>query len=349
MGGFDIIGDIHGHHAKLVELLRRLDYLPGQDDGVWRSTNGRTAIFVGDLIDRGPEQRAVLETVRGMVDHGDALIVMGNHEFNAIGWATEDPGRPGVSLRPHTAKNFDQHGAFLALSDAERASWVAWFATLPLWIEIESDSGGPLRVVHACWSSSAVEYLRPLLDAEHRFTDIEQIRLAHVPFRVDRSRGVALVANPFFEAVDTLLKGPEVDVHDYGAKEFRDKAGVTRRFARLRWWRAGETSFDQLAEIDAEGLDGNGEPCGEVVKVDLTPHDRRKIYADDIPVVFGHHWRTWSPTLRVDFTDVAACVDFSAAKDGPLAAYRFDGPGRIDPRHYLTADGPIALQSSADS
>jgi hypothetical protein len=48
----DIIGDIHGQHDKLVELLAHLDYR--EIDGAWRHPN-RQAIFVGDLIDRGPK------------------------------------------------------------------------------------------------------------------------------------------------------------------------------------------------------------------------------------------------------------------------------------------------------
>ena len=45
----------------------------------------RVAIFVGDLIDRGPEQLGTLKLVRDMVEMGNARVVMGNHEFNAIG------------------------------------------------------------------------------------------------------------------------------------------------------------------------------------------------------------------------------------------------------------------------
>jgi hypothetical protein len=49
----------------------------------------RQAIFVGDLIDRGPRQVESVEIVRSMVDAGAAQIAMGNHEFNAIAYATQ--------------------------------------------------------------------------------------------------------------------------------------------------------------------------------------------------------------------------------------------------------------------
>ena len=81
----------------------------------------RQAIFVGDLVDRGGEQLRVLEIVKRMVDAGSAQIVMGNHEFNAICYATEYPAGSGQYLRKHTEKNDNQHRAFLEqLTDEQR-------------------------------------------------------------------------------------------------------------------------------------------------------------------------------------------------------------------------------------
>ncbi|MEU9921772.1 polynucleotide kinase-phosphatase [Streptomyces griseoluteus] len=73
-GPFDIIGDIHGCSAELESLLAKLGYA----DGV--HAEGRTAVFVGDLVDRGPDSPAVLRRVMGMVAAGTALCVPGNHE-----------------------------------------------------------------------------------------------------------------------------------------------------------------------------------------------------------------------------------------------------------------------------
>ncbi|MFB8271489.1 polynucleotide kinase-phosphatase [Streptomyces sp. NPDC055955] len=73
-GPFDIIGDIHGCAAELETLLTRLGYV----DGV--HPEGRTAVFVGDLVDRGPDSPSVLRRVMGMVSSGHALCVPGNHE-----------------------------------------------------------------------------------------------------------------------------------------------------------------------------------------------------------------------------------------------------------------------------
>lgn len=77
-GPFDIIGDIHGCASELETLLAKLGY----EDGAHPA--GRTAVFVGDLVDRGPDSPGVLRRVMGMVKSGNALCVPGNHE-NKLG------------------------------------------------------------------------------------------------------------------------------------------------------------------------------------------------------------------------------------------------------------------------
>ncbi|RII17775.1 Bis(5'-nucleosyl)-tetraphosphatase PrpE [asymmetrical] [Streptomyces sp. YIM 130001] len=73
-GPFDIIGDIHGCRSELDTLLGKLGYVDGSHP------EGRTAVFVGDLVDRGPDSPGVLRRVMSMVGSGDALCVPGNHE-----------------------------------------------------------------------------------------------------------------------------------------------------------------------------------------------------------------------------------------------------------------------------
>ncbi|WP_410675596.1 polynucleotide kinase-phosphatase [Amycolatopsis sp. cmx-4-68] len=77
-GPFDVIGDVHGCAAELEELLAELGYV----DGV--HPDGRTAVFVGDLVDRGPDTPGVLRRVMGMAASGDALVVCGNHEQKLV-------------------------------------------------------------------------------------------------------------------------------------------------------------------------------------------------------------------------------------------------------------------------
>src|SRR5690606_35933056 len=83
-GPFDIIGDVHGCRPELEQLLTTLGWQLERDaQGRPVSAThpqGRTAVFVGDLVDRGPDTPGVLRLVMGMVEAGTALCVAGNHE-----------------------------------------------------------------------------------------------------------------------------------------------------------------------------------------------------------------------------------------------------------------------------
>jgi protein phosphatase len=84
-GPFDIIGDVHGCAGELEELLQQLGY--ARDDlGVFAHGEGRKAVFVGDLADRGPRSKDVLETVMRMEKAGRALCVLGNHDEKLKKW-----------------------------------------------------------------------------------------------------------------------------------------------------------------------------------------------------------------------------------------------------------------------
>jgi protein phosphatase len=79
-GPFDVIGDVHGCHTELVELLRQLGYEVGEDGTTATPPPGRTAIFVGDYCDRGPDTPAVLRLAMAMAAAGDAICLPGNHD-----------------------------------------------------------------------------------------------------------------------------------------------------------------------------------------------------------------------------------------------------------------------------
>ena len=151
MQPYDIIGDIHGHADELEALLSRLGYL--EIAGRYRHPGGRKVIFLGDYLDRGPKIRRVLQIVRAMVDEGDALAILGNHEINALRYHTLD--RDGQPLRAHTAANRRQHEATLSqlatAHSGEWREWQRWLARLPLSLDL-----GGLRIVHAAWEDAAV-------------------------------------------------------------------------------------------------------------------------------------------------------------------------------------------------
>ncbi|CAM3609017.1 AAA family ATPase [Deinococcus frigens] len=77
-GPFDVIGDVHGCLPELLELLETLGYIVNGAE--IRPPAGRTAVFLGDLTDRGPDSAGVLRVVMNMVTSGAALCVPGNHD-----------------------------------------------------------------------------------------------------------------------------------------------------------------------------------------------------------------------------------------------------------------------------
>jgi len=91
-GPFDIIGDVHGCCDELETLLQRLGYAltgPSTDDPLWGNrayahAEGRKAVFVGDLVDRGPRILDTVRLVRNMVRCGSALCVPGNHDMKLM-------------------------------------------------------------------------------------------------------------------------------------------------------------------------------------------------------------------------------------------------------------------------
>lgn len=307
--GHDIIGDIHGHADRLEALLGKLGY--SVRSGAWRHPS-RTAIFVGDFIDRGPGQLRTLELVRAMLEAGSARATMGNHEFNAIAWATPDPQHEGQHLRVRHgekgAENRRQRAAFLAEigldSEAHRA-WAAWFMELPLWIEEPT-----FRVIHACWSPRHVEMLEPHLRSGNRLT-------AEVVVAASR-RGSAL-----YDAVETLLKGVEVELPN--GHSFTDKDGRRRHEIRTRWWNPELTTF-RSAYIGPSGV--------EIPDTPIPEHDR--LPEPDRPTFIGHYWfdpgEPMAPASRR-----VVCVDYSVGRGGPLAAYRFDGEAELSAEKFVSA------------
>jgi protein phosphatase len=81
-GPFDIVGDVHGCCDELETLLVTLGY--GRDGAAWVHPEGRRAVFVGDLVDRGPRILDVLALARTMVEAGSALAVPGNHDMKLL-------------------------------------------------------------------------------------------------------------------------------------------------------------------------------------------------------------------------------------------------------------------------
>lgn len=317
---YDVIGDIHGDAQALSGLLNLLGWTSRSGSAHQHDERERQVVFVGDLIDRGSDHRSVLSMVKAMTDAGTAQVVMGNHEFNAICFATQDPvtSRP---LREHSEKNRKQHREFLEqLGEVERDDWIAWFKTLPLWLDLDG-----LRIVHACWHNESIELLRSISGSgvNSLAPDIETWVCASTD------------GDPIWQAVEILLKGPEINLARYGLPNFVDSGGNRREDARAAWWRAGATTQAELIDLNAHTKLEDGSPYPPLPDAPCDPQDQTFSYSGDVPVIYGHHWRQWEPTEHLDWTTRTACVDFSAAKGGPLVAYTWRGESVINPSHYV--------------
>jgi len=319
MGGYDIIGDVHGCASALTDLLGALGYRVSDSTGAYWHPE-RQAVYVGDLVDRGSEQLQVLGIVKRMVDSGSAQIVMGNHEFNAIAYDTPHPDRPGDYLRPRNAKNTDQHLEFLdQVGEEARAVYLQWFRSFPLWLDL-----GGIRVVHACWHEPSMRVVEEALGS-NRFTSVDQF------VRATRFGDV------LYDAIEILLKGPEIDLTEHGLPPYYDKDGHARDWARVAWWRADATTLRDLAVMDGNFQTEDGQPYPPLPELDAATSSFS--YDGDVPVFYGHYWRKGLPASGLDFTAHTACVDFSAVKGGDLVAYRWDGETTIEADHYFHVAG----------
>lgn len=301
---YDIIGDIHGHAEKLTALLGKIGYR--HHLGAWRHPD-RTAIFVGDFIDRGPGQLETIRIVREMLDAGTALAVMGNHEFNAIAWYMPDPESSGDHLRCHTDKNRGQHQAFLTETEDDptlHAELVEWFLTLPLWLDLPG-----LRVIHACWHPGSMADIEPHLKPGRRLDPA---------LVVAASRDGSME----YRAIETLIKGLEVDLPP--GHQFHDKDGNPHDNVRVRWWDANATTYRSAAILD---------PAAQATLPDLPiPASAQLGYPGDVPVFFGHYWCQGVPGPLAPHV---ACVDYSAGNGGPLVAYRWEGESELNARGFI--------------
>lgn len=316
---FDLIGDIHGHAGALKALLERLGYREGSSPRVGAGAPGRsaaavpawrhptrTAVFVGDFVDRGPGIAETLAIVRGMVESGAARAVMGNHEINALAFATPRDDRPEQFCRAHTPRNIAIHAETLSqLDPAARAGALEWFRRLPVALDL-----GGLRVVHACWDDAALAVIGAVVDRSGGVLTDEAIRSLHREGSAE------------FAAMEQVLKGPEVPLPP--GMTIADNEGHPRRRIRARWFaRPSEWTYAALVFP----------PSARVPAIEIPPALRPTLPlhgASAPPVFFGHYWMPADEAPSLLAPNVA-CLDWSVARGGALVAYAWHGERTLDP------------------
>lgn len=188
--------------VTLDAMIERLGYR--RSAGRWSHPLGRTLISLGDLVDRGPDPLGCVERIADLVADGCALMVLGNHELNALHYM--------AGLREASTKNREQFAATLAQIEAAPSRWDRAHEFLtgqPTHALLDEDR---LRVVHACW------------DPDH---------IGRLPVRLDHPDALEASAptGSLGDAFEACIKGPE-----RGCAPYQDNNGHWRETRRLAWW-----------------------------------------------------------------------------------------------------------------
>jgi len=316
VAGYDIIGDVHGCAHSLALLLQKLGY--AESDGAYQFSelNRRQVIFVGDVIDRGPQIREALQIVRAMVERGSARMILGNHEYNALAYctlSTQSAAGEAKYIREHTVRHTMQIQETLDQFRQYENEWrdmLAWFMTLPLFVELPQ-----CRVVHACWDERLIDSL--LQKRGHAFIDAEFLQATG-----DRHSFERIV-------IDRLTRGLDLLLPDGAAIAGRD--GFTRRMFRAKFWADNPQTYQELA-FQPDPLPDH------VASMPISDDDRGKLLyygADAKPLFVGHYWQRGNPRpLRHNL----ACLDYSAVHRGKLVAYRMDDETSLQVDKFVWVD-----------
>ncbi|WP_106477264.1 metallophosphoesterase [Phytohalomonas tamaricis] len=309
LDGYDLIGDVHGCGATLAVLLEKMGYT--QCDGIYCHPR-RKVIFLGDLIDRGPHVRQALAIARRMVEADQALIVMGNHEHNALSYfhRAESDDDDSEWLRPHTPRNHRVIKETLDQFQQRPEEWedyLDWFMTMPLCLERDG-----LRVVHACWDEALI---RPFLE---RYPDG---RIDYAFLKSSASKGSFA-----HRVMDRLTRGVQVTLPE--GVVIRSSDGFTRHAFRAHFWAQHPLTYGDVV-FQPDSLPDDLEARA------LSAHERSQLSyygLDEPPLFIGHYWCEGIPALPVPNI---ACLDYSAVKYGRLVAYRWDGESRLDADRFV--------------
>lgn len=308
----DVIGDVHGHLGGLQALCRDLGY---DIDGDGSHPDGRLLLFLGDLVDRGPASLEVSEWVAALVADERALCLLGNHEYNLVGWHQgHQPVRPGNR----------ETIADVARRPERWEAVLAFFATLPLAVQLPG-----LRVIHAVWHEPCVRRVAAALGPAPRSQGTRPI---------DRLRDAVALGSPFQDGAlrsglpeigvppaddsdhEILIKGFEEQV----AGPFVDPDGHQREMIRVCWWQG------RRPEIPRDGVTVFGHYWN------LPPQPGVPVFAPPFPS--GHpECRSWeedhAPAIprrgrqSVPAGEPFVCVDYNgilrSGDVGCVGAYRW--------------------------
>ncbi|MEE2780119.1 MAG: metallophosphoesterase [Myxococcota bacterium] len=322
-GPLAIIGDVHGEFDELVALLEHREV--GYRDVLARRRAGqplvrgarpeRTLIFVGDLVDRGPDSPSVVDLVLDLMDAGLARCIIGNHELNLLRGDNDQRGRPGTgwfSGRPDSfqlVKGGRHHDFRCAEATTEQcARFRERLNVLPLAGERDD-----LRVVHACWQEEGIEKLR-----KADYDGIQGVTEAYEYFHQQMQQDQDYLA---------LLTLAKEEIAPYEA-QLRNRSVPPPPMGEVgNWLLAGvREQNDNPVKVLTSGPEqiAQSEP---IFKERWRLHERERWWNhySGTPVVLGHYWRSTTPQRRglwdgmdpfcwIGETGRVFCVDYSVGR-----------------------------------
>ncbi len=291
---YDIIGDVHGHAQLLKKLLIKLGY-EKRRGGFYHPF--RKAVFVGDFINRGPDIRKTIRIVREIVESGNGYAILGNHEINAIIASLKD--KSGMPLvKPPLKKFISVVKTTNEFADYKKewADHVKWLRSLPFYFEREG-----IRVVHACWSDQAIDFINRNLTSQRIKKSVFQ--------KIYKDQGSEIAKNIWL-----VTKGPQFKLP--GDLKIKNNKGVSPRAYRIRWWEdhRGKT-FEEFSFESKYKLPQYTIP--EQILPVVFP------YLPDNPLLFfGHYCRHKGPYI---ISKNICCVDSCINDSKVLTAYSWKG------------------------
>ena len=296
----DFIGDIHGHLNDLETLLKKLGY--NKKDGIYIHSE-RIPVFLGDLINRGPDILGVLDLVRKMHLSGNAYVVMGNHEFNFLAYHFKD--KDGEPFRPNTERYY---GYIKETKDPLETNllletYLDWMSTLPLIVKNDF-----FNAVHAQWSEKLENELK---NSGITILDEKGMREIHLK-------------SELLETVSSIVKGAEY----YITKDFIEKYDFVYRQPneRIFWWKKNRSNkLKDWLDVEVNN---------QLILIDESDFLMIKDFEKtNKPTFFGHYWLD-SQNFGL-ISENLCCLDYSVAKGGFIGAYQFNGEVKLSTKKLL--------------
>ena len=233
----DIIGDVHGEFDALLNLITILGYNRNGEH-----PENRKLVFVGDLVDRGPDSLSVVYLVEEWIQRGNAYAVLGNHELNLLIPDDDDPSRPSLKSGNHwfhgleedmiSSKSERKQPNYKAIiqkqrlaSAEDRERITRFLLSLPLALESKH-----CRIVHSCWHDESIDALRseskPLMDlyTEYRSKILKMPNNDNLSLLKQNKNPIKIITSGLEEKL-----GPTEKPYVTGGKE--------RFTKRSKWWK----------------------------------------------------------------------------------------------------------------